>query len=593
MRAQDPSLNLASIDWSTCPKNPMLAEIRQFIIREGQHRAGVNSQDDSHSQEETAPLPPTFDKNPEVKQGETEEEREFWNNARGQGEGTSLPSTLGSRNPEAKREESDEEGEVCKVGGEEECEEGCQECAEGCPECGEGCPEYTEGCLECEGCQEYESGYPECEEWCPECRERCPVCEEGCQECEGCGYEEGCEVCEREDSGGTGEKGFEEDSGLQSKQESGQGVGGIFLGCDEDDKKVSEQETGEYAPGYEDYDEAIEEYVRAADFASSHEQLKHRTPSSGETMGTSVNVENQKPATLRYNHCQGSHRKSNCPELPCSHYKVEGHVSPICPGQLTKVRKNKNTEMWIRRQLEAEELAPVASGGTTCQPSEEINADNPRKRKSRASPAIPTSSNHESVSNDHCDLSPPEANQDNDDELQDFSTSVERPQVQEEKPIRPMQCSNCKGPHRKRVCPQLPCAHCKEGHISSTCPERLLQQQKTRSTYMTMWRKRENGVGDKGKTGGDISNGVGSDSNSCSDHEKTNSPRLRCSVCRGPHRKPVCPNLPCAYCEERGHVRHDCPKRLADREELKVSNKRQRTMRKKEKVILGGGEDVD
>lgn len=113
----------------------------------------------------------------------------------------------------------------------------------------------------------------------------------------------------------------------------------------------------------------------------------------------------------------------------------------------------------------------------------------------------------------------------------------------------------------------LPCAHCKEeGHISSACPKRLLQQQKSRNAFMTMRRKREDAVGDKGKTGGDGDNngkGVRADGNGTSDHDKPNPPRrMRRSVCRGPHRKPACPNLPCLHCDERGHVRHDCPQAI-------------------------------
>lgn len=178
-------------------------------------------------------------------------------------------------------------------------------------------------------------------------------------------------------------------------------------------------------------------------------------------MGTGVDIENQKHTALSCGHCQGTHRESNCLILPCSHRKEEGHVSLLCPERLAKVRKSKNIEMWIRRQSEAGGSAPVATGGTTSQQSEATKAENPRKRKSRASPATPTSSDHESVSNDDCDPSSPGANQDSDDEPQDSSTSAEKTHEQEEKPAGPIQCSNVKGSHRKQVCPHLPCAHCK------------------------------------------------------------------------------------------------------------------------------------
>ena len=170
-------------------------------------------------------------------------------------------------------------------------------------------------------------------------------------------------------------------------------------------------------------------------------------------MGTGVDIENQKHTALSCSHCQGTHQESNCPVLPCSRRKEEGHHSLLCPERLAKVRKSKNTEMWIRRQSEAEGSAPVASGGTTSQQSEGTNAENPRRRKSRASPATPTSSDHESVSNDDCDPPSPGANPDSDDEPQDSSTSAEKTQEQEEKPA---QCSNCKGPDRKQVCPTPP-----------------------------------------------------------------------------------------------------------------------------------------
>lgn len=286
-------------------------------------------------------------------------------------------------------------------------------------------------------------------------------------------------------------------------------------------------------------------------------------------------MENQKHVTLRCSHCQGPHRKLNCPELPCSHCKEEGHVSLLCVERLAKIRKNKNTEMWNRRKREAEGPAPVSSGDTSLQ-SEETNAENPRKRKSRRTPTTPRSSNHESASNDYGDPSSPEAKQDSvDDGPQDFPASAEKTQEQE-KTTRPMRCDNCKGPHRKRVCPHLPCAYCKEkGHTSAACPERLLKQQKTRTANMRMWRECE--ARDKGKTGGDGSKGV---SDGSSDHDKANPPRLRCSVCRGPHRKPACAKLPCAYCGERRHVRHECPKRLADRKERDASRKRQKKSKK-------------
>ena len=254
---------------------------------------------------------------------------------------------------------------------------------------------------------------------------------------------------------------------------------------------------------------------------------------------------------------------------------MQGHVSLLCAERLAKIRKNKITEMRNRRKREAEGSAPVASGDTS-QQFENTNAENPRKRKSRGPASTPPGSDHDSASDGNGDPSSPEANQDSDDDDDDdgpqaSSASAKKTQEQE-KTTRPMRCSNCKGPHRKRVCPHLPCAYCNEaGHTSGACPERLLKQQKTRTARMRMWRKSE--ASEKGKTGGDDSKGMGDGS---SDHDKPNPPRLRCSVCRGPHRKPACPELPCAYCGEREHVRHDCPKRLADREERVASRKRQK-----------------
>lgn len=227
---------------------------------------------------------------------------------------------------------------------------------------------------------------------------------------------------------------------------------------------------------------------------------------------------------------------------------MQGHVSLLFAERIAKIRKNKNTEMWNRRKCEVKGPAPVASGDTSKQ-SEKPNAENSRKRKSRRPPSTPTGSDHESAGNDDVDPPSLEANQASvDDGPQDSSLS------------RPMRCDNCKGPHRKRVCPHLPCAYCKEeGHTSGACPERLLKQQKTRTANMRMWRKSE--ASEKGKICGDDNKGVG-DGNS--DHDKLNPPFLRCSVCRGPHQKPACPKLPCMYCVERGHLRHDCPKRMAD-----------------------------
>ena len=83
---------------------------------------------------------------------------------------------------------------------------------------------------------------------------------------------------------------------------------------------------------------------------------------------------------------------------------------------------------------------------------------------------------------------------------------------------------------------------------------------------MSSWKKRE--ASDKGKTGD--SKGVGA----ISDHDKPNPPRLLCSVCRGPYRKPACQHLPCTYCKEQGYVRHDCSKRLADRKGSRARKKR-------------------
>lgn len=302
-----------------------------------------------------------------------------------------------------------------------------------------------------------------------------------------------------------------------------------------------------------------EDYDEVANFTSSHKQLKHKAPSCRGKMSKSVDMENQKHTTLRCSQCQEPHRKLNCPEFPSSYCKEEGHISLLCVERLAKIRKNKKSEMWNRRKREAEGPAPVATGDSSLQ-YENTDAKNSRKHKSRRSPSTPTGSDHESASNDDGDPSSPEAKQDSvDDGVRNSSASVEKTQEQE-KTTRPIRCDNCRGPHRKRVCLHLPCAYCKEErYTSSACPERLLKQQKIRTANMRMWRKPE--ASDKGKTGGDDSKGVGDGS---SDHDKPNPLRLRCSVCKGPHRKPACPNLPCAYCRERRHVRHDCPKRWAD-----------------------------
>lgn len=468
-------------------------------------------------------------------------------NASAQGDPNPLSLTL-DNNPEVKREESEEEGGFGKAGCEEECEKSRQECKASKYE--QGCEEGSEKDSRQESKQkagqdtgEYAQGYEE-------------KYEEASEQVAGAyaqGYGEDYEEDYDEDYDGDYDENYEEDH-------------------EEDCEEASEEESGEYSQGSEKYyEEASEEDGEVANFTSSHKQHRHKAPSGRDKMGKSVDMENQKHTTLRCSHCQGPHRKLNCPELPCSHCKVQGHVSLLCAERLAKIRKNKNIEMWNRRKREAGGPAPVASGETS-QQSEKTNAENPRRRKSRRPPSNPTGSDHESASNDNGDLSSPETNPDSDDDgPQNSSASAEKTQG-EEKRTRPMRCDNCKGPHRKRVCPHLPCVYCKEaGHTSGACPERLLKQQKTRTASMRMWRKSE--ASEKGKTGDDDSKGVGDGS---SDHDKPNPPCLRCSVCRGPHRKPACPELPCAYCGERGHVRHDCPKRLADREERVASRKRQK-----------------
>lgn len=511
-RPENASRNLVSTDRSTDPDSRTPEELRRSFLRQCETCAGSNSQDDANAQGDTYRLPLALDNNPEVK-----------------------------------REESEDEGGFGKAG----CEEGCEKSRQECKAC-----KYEQGCEE--GSEKY-SGQESKQKTEQDTGEFVQDSEEDCEEAseqvageyaQGYGedYEEGYE----ED--------YDEDYEEGSEEESGEYAQG------------SEEESGDHAQGAEEYnEEASEEDGEAANFTSSHKQLKHKAPSGRGKMGNSVDMENQKHTTLRCSHCQGPHRKLNCPELPCSHCKVQGHVSLLCAERLAKIRKNKNTEMRNRRKREAKGLAPVASGDSS-QQSEKTNAENPRKRKSRRPPSTPTDSDHESASNDNGDPSSPEANQESDDDgPQDSSASKEKTQEQE-KTARPMRCDNCKGPHRKRVCPHLPCAYCKEeGHTSAACPERLLKQQKTRTANMKMWRKSE--ASEKGKTGVDDSKGVGDVS---SDHDKPNPPRLRCSVCRGPHRKPACPELPCAYCGERGHVRHDCSKRLADREERVASRKRQK-----------------
>lgn len=534
-RPENASRNLASTDRSTYPDSRTPEELRRSFLRQCETCAESNSQDDANAQGDTNPLPLALDNNPEVK-----------------------------------REESEGEGGFCKAGCEEECEKSRQECKackykQGCEEgsakdSGQASKQKTE-----QDTGEYAQGS---EEDCEEAREQ--VAREYAQ-----GYGEGYGEDYEEGYGEDYEEGYEEEYEEDYEEdyeadyeEAGEEESGEYA-------QGSEEESGEYAQSYKEYyEEASEEDGEAANVTSSHKQLKHKAPSGRGKMGNSVDMENQKHTTLRCSHCQGPHRKLNCPELPCSHCKVQGHVSLLCAERLAKIRKNKNTEMRNRRKREAKgPPAPVASGDTS-QQSDKTNAENPRKRKSRRPPSTPTGSDHESASNnDNGDPSSPEANQDSDDDgPQDSSASAKKTQEQE-KTARPMRCNNCKGPHRKRVCPHLQCAYCKEeGHTSGACPERLLKQQKTRTANMRMWRKSE--ASEKGKTGGgEDSKGVG---DSSSDHDKPNRPRLRCSVCRGPHRKPACPELPCAYCGQRGHVRHDCPKRLADREELVASRKRQK-----------------
>lgn len=510
-RPENASRNLASIDWGKYPRTRTPSESRRFLLRGT--RAEPNSQDDAHGQKDTNPLPLTLYNNPKITRG-------------------------------IKREESEEEDEFCKA-----CryEQGCEESSEkNSGQEFEQRPEQDIG----EYVQSFKEDYEE-------------ASEQGAGEyAQGYGedYQEDCEEASEEESEEYAQ-GYEEDYEEASDEETGE----YAQGYEEDYEEASEEETGEYAQGYEEDDEV-------ANVTSSRKQLKHKAPSGRGKMGKGVDVENQKHITLRCSHCQGPHRKSNCPELPCSHCKEEGHVSLLCAKRLAKIRKNKNTEMWNRRKREAEGPAPVASGDTS-QQSEKTNAENPRKRKFRRTPTTPTGSDDESASNDDGDQSSPEADQDSvDDGPQDSSASAEKTQEQE-KTTRPMRCGNCKGPHRKRVCPHLPCAYCKEeGHTSCACPKRLLKQQKTKTANMRMWRKRE--TRDKSKTGGDDSKGALDGS---SDHDKPTPPRLRCSVCRGPHRKPACPERPCTYCGERGHVRHDCPKRLADREERNASRKRQKS----------------
>lgn len=538
-RPENASRNLASTNRRSYPDSRTPEELRRSFLRQCETCDESNSQDGANAQGDTNPLPLALDNNPEVK-----------------------------------REESEEEGGFGKAGCEEECEKSRQECKackykQGCEEgfakdSGQESKKKTE-----QNTGEYAQGF---EEDCEEASEQ--VAGEYAQ-----GYGEGYEEDYEEGYGEDYEEGYEEEYEEEYEEDYEEDYEADYEEASEEesgeDAQGSEEESGEYAQSYEEYyEEASEEDGEAANFTSSHKQLKHKAPSGRGKMGNSVDMENQKHTTLRCSHCQGPHRKLNCPELPCSHCKVQGHVSLLCAERLAKIRKNKNTEMRNRRKREAKgPPAPVASGDTS-QQSEKTNAENPRKRKSRRPPSTPTGSDHESASNDNGDPSSPEANQDSndDDGPQDSSASAKKTQEQE-KTARPMRCDNCKGPHRKRVCPHLPCAYCKEeGHTSGACPERLLKQQKTRTANMRMWRKSE--ASEKGKTGGgDDSKGVGDGS---SDHDKPNRPRLRCSVCRGPHRKPACPELPCAYCGQRGHVRHDCPKRLADREELVASRKRQK-----------------
>lgn len=512
-RPENASHNLASTDRSMYPDSRTPEEFRRSQC---DTCAESNSQDNANVQGDTNPLPLALDNNPEIKREESEEE-----------DTNPLTLALGN-NPEVKREESEEEGVFCKAGCEEECDKPRQEC---------------------KACK-YEQGW-----------------EEGSEKDSG---QESKQKTEQD----TGEyaQGSEESCEDASEQVAGKYAQGYGEDYDEDYEEASEEEFGEYAQGSDEYyEEASEEDGEAANVTSSHKQLKHKAPSGHGKMGNSVDMENQKHATLRCSHCRGPHRKLNCPELPCSHCKVQGHVSLLCAERLAKIRKSRITEMRNLRKREAKGPAPVASGDSS-QQSGGANAGNPQKRKSRGPPSTPTGTYHESASNDNGDPSSPEANQDSDDNgPQDSSASTKKTQEQE-LTARPMRCDNCKGPHRKRVCPHLPCAYCKEeGHTSGACPERLLKQQKTRTANMRMWRKSE--ASKKGKTGGDDSKGVGDGS---SDHDNPNTPRLRCSVCRGPHRKPACPELPCAYCGERGHVRHDCPKRLADRKERVASRKRQK-----------------
>lgn len=561
---ENASRNLALTDHrSTSPNSRTPEELRLSLMRQFETGAKSDSQDDANGQGDTNPFPLTLDNIPAVKpEGDTnllpvtlddnlavkrEEDTDplpvtMDKNPAVKREGDTNPLPLILDNsPAVKQEESEEEGGFDKAGCEGEFEKSRQEFKVNEQE--QGCEEDSQKDSEQESQEkteqdtgEYAQGYEE-------------------------DYEEAYEQVARKYAQGYGED-YDEDYQDDSEEYY---------------EEAGEEDSGGYPQGYEEYyEEAGEEDGEVANFTSSHKQTKHKTPSGRCEMGKSVKMENRMHTTLRCSHCREPHRKVNCPELPCSHCKLQGHVSLLCAERLAKNRKNKITEMRNRRKREAEGPAPVASGDTS-QQSEKKNAENPRKRKSRRPPSTPPGSDHDSASDGNGHPSSPQVNQDSDDDGQASSASAKKKTQEQEKTTRPMRCSNCMGPHRKRICPHLPCAYCNEaGHTSGACPERLLKQQKTKTANMREWRKSE-ARGKKGKTGGDDdSKGVGGGDGG-SDHDKSNPPpRLRCSVCKGPHRKPACPDLPCAYCGEQGHVRHDCPKRLADREERVASRKRQK-----------------
>lgn len=55
------------------------------------------------------------------------------------------------------------------------------------------------------------------------------------------------------------------------------------------------------------------------------------------------------------------------------------------------------------------------------------------------------------------------------------------------------------------------------------------------------------------------------------EQEKPTRP-MRCDNYKGPHRKRVCPHLPCDYCKEEGHTSGACPKRLLKQQKTRSAN---------------------